>query len=94
MALAENKGLCVTFSYASSLCVVSSALFDCTDTALIFALLLFKKITITVKDATAPTNKAVARQLKDMMYTRLLAELFIPIDSVVSVDVLTVDSVV
>ena len=83
MALTESEGLSVIFPYAGSLCVVSSALFDCMDTALIFTLLFLKKIAITVKDATALINKAVARQLKDMMYTRLLAELFIAIVSVV-----------
>ena len=83
MTLAEGKGLGMTFPYTGSLCVISSALFDCMDAALIFTLLFFKKIAVTVKDATAPTNKAVARQLKDMMYTRLVAELFIPIVSVV-----------
>ena len=83
MALTEDEGLSMTFSYAGSLCVVSFALFDCTDTALVFALLL-RKVAITIMDATTtPMNKAVARQLKDMMYTRLMAELFIPIISVV-----------
>ena len=54
-----------------------------TDTALIVALLL-KKVAITIMDATTtPMNKAVARQLKDMIYTRLIAELFIPFVSVV-----------
>jgi hypothetical protein len=83
MALTEGKGLRMTFSYPGSLRVVPSALFDCTDTAVLFAFFLFKKIAITVKDATAPTNKAIARQLKDIIYTRLVTKLFIPIVSMV-----------
>ena len=66
MVLAEGIGS----SYMDSMCVFLSAVFVAcpSRTALIFALLLIKMITITVDKAMMLTNKAVAREMTGAVY--------------------------
>ena len=82
MVLTKGKGP-VTFLYIGSLCSVPSALFDCKNTAVVFAFLLFSITTIAAMETTIQTIKAVA-ELKDIVYTVLITDLYIPAVSVVS----------
>ena len=82
MALTEGEGP-ATFSYIGSSLVVSSALFDSSSIAVVFALLLFKIKTITVIKTTAQTTKVIATELNDIIYPVLVAALCHPTVSVV-----------
>ena len=82
MTLTEGKEP-VTFSYIGSLYSVPSVLFDCMNTDVVFAFLLFT-ITITVMKTTKLIVKTVATVLKEIIYTVLIAEVCMPSVSVVS----------
>ena len=82
MTLTEGKGP-VTFSYIDSLCSVPSTLFDCMNAVVVFAFLLFS-ITIAVVKTTKLMVKTIATMLKDIIYTILTAEVYMPTGSVVS----------
>ena len=61
-----------SYTGSSCTCMVSSALFDSCEAALIFALLLLKIITITIMKTIIVTVRAVAREPIDIVYATVL----------------------
>ena len=85
MTLTKGKGS-VIFSYIGSSYFVHSALFDCTNRAVVLhGLLLFKMTTNTGIKTTTVAIRAAARERMDIIYTAVsLSKFCMPIISVVS----------